>query len=209
MPDHPLGDINGTSGSEASSPVAEPSIVDQILNLDDFLSGDVRRAEKTARFCTRPDLEADVDDLHAELAAMGVDDRGRLPDQDDESLGDGGRTAQTVALELRAKQVEMGKYFRSVRVRALPEEEWRAFYEKHRKDLEDNKRTPAMWDELIIACAIAPTFTPETIRAFRKKASHTAVDEIATAAWLVNTQSGVSIPKSSLSSAVLKRMPQG
>ena len=99
-----------------------------------------------------------------------------FPDQDDESLGDGGRTAQTVALELRAKQVEMGKYFRSVRVRALPEEEWRAFYEKHRKDLEDGKRLPAMWDELIIACAIAPAFTPETIRAFRKKASHTAVD---------------------------------
>jgi hypothetical protein len=111
-----------------------------------------------------------------------------------------------VALELHAKQVEMAKAFASVRVRALPEDEWRAFYERHKKDLEAGDRKVAMWDELIVACAVAPVFTPAKIQAFRTKAGHTAVDEIATAAWLVNTQSGVSIPKSSLSSAVLKRM---
>jgi len=207
MSEHPLGDLDGTTMTDAPSPVAdlvkEPSIVDQILDLDRLLSADVRRAEKTARFATRPDLEADIDDLHAELATM-VDERGN-PLDDDGSLA-AGRTAQQVALELRAKQRELAESFRSVRVRALPEDEWEAFYQKHRKGIEAGQRPPEMWAELIVACAIRPTFTPEKLQKFRTKVGHPAVDEIALACWAVNTTSGVSIPKSQLSSAVLKRM---
>lgn len=203
--DHPLGDVTGTDAtSPASDLVREPSIVDEILDLDKLLSSDVRRAEKTARFATMPHLEADIDALHAELATL-VDERGN-PLDIEESLAGEGRSAVQVALELREKQRELGRSFRSVRMRALPEDEWRAFYDKHRKDLEAGERKPEMWSELIVACAFRPAMTEGQLQKLRHKVGHPAINELALAAWEVNTSSGVSIPKSPLSSAVLKRM---
>jgi hypothetical protein len=202
MNDQPLGDPTGPT---PAVDIELPSIVDTILNLDEFLSGDIRRAEKTARICTRPDLEADIDDLEAELAGL-VDDRGN-PLTVEESLGEGnGRTAQTVALEIRDKQREMAASMRSIRLRQLPEDKWAVFHEKHLKDLGDDGVTNAAWDELIVACAIAPTITPEQLKQMRERLGHPAIDVIATKAWNVNTKAGVSIPKSLTSSVVLKRM---
>lgn len=197
MSDHPLGDIDS---SDAPSPAPDVhSIVDTILNLNEFLSGDVRRAEKTVRICTRPDLEGDIDELEGELA--GLIDVNGVPLDTDEALGDA-RSARTVALEIREKQREMAASMRSIRVRALPEDEWAAFREIH---LKDGDITDTVWNLLIAASAVAPVMTVEQIEGLRKAFGHPQVDLIATAAWDVNTKAGVSIPKSLTSSVVLRR----
>jgi hypothetical protein len=66
----PLGTPNPAPGE--APPIEPPpvSIIDTILQLDDYLSGDVRRAEKTARFCSKPWLEADIDELLFELEGL-------------------------------------------------------------------------------------------------------------------------------------------
>lgn len=203
MSEHPLGDINGDNTKVST--IKEPSIVDQILELDDFLSGDVRRAEKTARFCLKPDLEASIDNLHAELATL-VDENGR-PAEGEQSMGGTERTAEIVALELHAVQTEMAEAFRSVRFRAMPDTDWVAYKEKYRKEMENFEvgKGP-MWDELIVKCALAPAFTAAQLADFRTKVGTAVIHDMSLTAWNVNTQSGVSIPKSSISSAVLKRM---
>jgi hypothetical protein len=64
--------------AEPAAPAIDPpvvSIVDTILQLDAYMSGDVRRAEKTARFCSKPWLEADIDELVFELQGL-VDELG-------------------------------------------------------------------------------------------------------------------------------------
>lgn len=203
--DHPFGNPNPDPAEAAL--LKEPSIVDTILNLDELLSSDVRRAEKSARFCVQPWIEAEIEELHAELDGL-TDDMGRPLDEGGESsvADGGGRTAFVVAEEIRVKQHEYAAAFRTVRVRQMPADDWTAFEERHKDSITKGAPyPPEMFDELIAACAVAPRFTVEQARALRAKVGHPQVNEIALAAWNVCTQSGVSIPKSQLSSAVLKR----
>ena len=209
--DHPLGHIsddiivsNGTPDLDASK-----SIVDTILDLDDFLSGDVRRAEKTARFCTRPDLEADIETLNAELDAL-TDSQGRPLPVIDRAVGDSSRSAHLVASEIAEKQREYAAAMVSVRFRQIDEDEWTAFLERHKKALEDGvPYPPVVYEDLIARTAVAPKFSVEQVRAFRAKVGHPVFQELAGVAWAVNTQSGVSIPKSLLSSGVLRQQGRG
>lgn len=199
--EHPLGDIDGTDASATSPALDHVSIVDTILNLDELLSGDIRRAEKVIRICTRPDLEGDIDELEAELAGL-VDVNGN-PIDTEEALG-GGRSAGTVAMEIRELQRQMAASMRSIRVRQMPEKEWAVFRETHLKG--DDDISDDVWDLMIAASAIAPAMTVEQVQGLRAAVGHPQVDKIATGVWNVNTKSGVSIPKSLTSSVVLKRM---
>lgn len=211
MTDQPLG----TPTPDTTTPlVREPSIVDTILNLDEFLSGDVRLAEKTARFCTRPDIEAEIDQLEAELAEL-VDETGRpLPGSADDSLGgdDGRGQALEKALAIQTKRQEMADATRSVRMRQLSDEKWQAFKVKHREAFATTDRTSqraAMLDELVTASAIAPTIDAKQLAQLRGRVGAPQIDELIAIAWEVNTQSGVSVPKSLRSSAALKRLAPG
>ncbi|WP_109507358.1 hypothetical protein [Nocardioides speluncae] len=205
MSDHPLGDIDGTSGTDAPSPVSEPSIVDQILDLDKLLSADVRRAERTARFCTAPHLQADIEALEAELETL-TDDRGNPLDE--EGMNDSGRTATGVALEIRAKRQEMADAMVSVRMRQLELDQWEAFLTKHRAT-SGEERPMEFWFELISLSACAPVMTQDQAARLTKKYGRPVLTELSTKAWQVNTESGVSVPKSSRSSAVLRRAARG
>lgn len=185
----------------------ERSIVDTMLDLDEFLSGEVRRAEKTAYFATRPDLEADIEALEHQLEAF-TDALGRPIDQPEEdSIGDGEHPALALARKIQAMRAEYNASLRAVRVRQLPDDEWSAFRTKHKKVLadKDNPIPTAVWDELIVACAIDPVFTPDKIKALRKMVGSPQLAEIEMACWAACTSSGVSIPKSQLSSLVLRR----
>lgn len=186
------------------------SIVDTILDLDAFLAGDVRRAEKTARFSTKPWLEADIDALEARLEGI-TDELGRPVDLPAErAVGDTDHPAYGLAREIQAKRAEYRQSFASVRVRQLPSDDWTAFVAKHKKALDSEPPYPAaMWDELIVACAIQPAFTLDQVRALRSKLGHPQMDVISTACWEVCTSSGVSVPKSLRSSRVLKRQAPG
>lgn len=206
---HPLGDINGTSTSDTPEGTAG-SIVDNLLDLDEFLSGDVRRAEKTARFCTKPELEARIEDLNAELDSL-TDSQGRSLAEPDQDLAGGGRSAAVVSSEIRDLEREYAAAMVSVKMRQLDEDEWTEFLARHKKALDARATDPGLpyppdfYEDLISRTAIAPTFTQQQVAEFRAKVGHPVFAEVAGVAWVVNTQSGVSVPKSWLSSAVLRQ----
>jgi hypothetical protein len=56
---------------------------------------------------------------------------------------------------------------------------------------------------------VAPRMTVEQVRALRKRVGRPVYDTLFNTAWAVNTRSGVSVPKSLLSSAVLRQQPLG
>jgi hypothetical protein len=209
-PEHPLGDINGTAVTDS-----EKSIVDSILKLDEFLSGDVRRARKSAIFYTRPDLEARLDDLDEELASL-TDAQGRprpVIDQPlDGDVGGGSRSAQAVMLEREQVAAEFAASRVRVEMEQLDEDDWTAHMARHKKTLDEDAPgpyTPEFYEETIALSAVAPRMTVEQVRALRKKVGRPVYDTLFNTAWAVNTRSGVSVPKSLLSSAALRQQPLG
>lgn len=187
-----------------SDPVDPGSIVDAVLDLDDFLANDVRLALKEAAWYTRPDLEATIERLHAELDAITDGNGNPLPTVDAD-MGEA-RTPQVVALELQAVQREYAASRRVVLMQQLNEDDWTEFQARWKDVLNgEPPYPPAFYADLIARCAYKPRFTPEKVEEFRRKVGRPVMDELWRAAWEVNTRSGVSIPKSSLSSAVLNR----
>jgi hypothetical protein len=208
----PLGQPNGTEEPVVTPP--KVSIVDTILDLDALMSADVRRAEGTARFALRPDLEADIDELEAELEQL-TDRQGNplpTPDRAVGEVGDDGepvRTAYDVALEIQTKRAELGASFKSVRMRQIPDEDWLAFEARWKKATDDGPPYPVQfWNELIAMSAFLPKIPIERLPGMRKKLGHPPMDVLGKKAWEVNAIAGVSIPKSPLSSAVLKLRPR-
>lgn len=194
---------------QASAALSEPSIVDTILDLDELLSADVRRAERTARFSVRADLEAQLDDLEAELFNL-TDGNGTPLPVLDQAVGaapeTGGRTATVVALEIAALRREMAASFRSVRMRQVSDEDWAAFHTTWRKVLDgDPPYSNDFWNALIVLSASAPKISDEQVKQMRTKLGRPAMELLGNVAWHVNTKSGLDIPKSQLSSAVLRR----
>jgi hypothetical protein len=186
--------------------IPKVSIIDNILNLDTYMSGDVRRAEKTARFCSKPWLEAEIDELQFELEGL-VDPLGNpLPGVGEHAVGEKVRTPQQVALEIQTLQAEMGASFVSVRMAQMPSEKWNEFTTTWREVIERGAPYPNdFYNKLIEVSAKTPTITADQAAELRKKLGHPQMDVLANAAWVVNTESGVSIPKSSLSSLVLRQ----
>jgi hypothetical protein len=202
--EHPLGTPNPASGDAPLDPPAV-SIIDTILQLDDYLSADVRRAEKTARFCTKPWLEADIDELAYELDSL-TDATGNPLPRGETALGEQARTAEQVALEIQTLQAEYGAAFVSVRMGQLASDEWQAFRAKWREVIEGPPPySNEFYDALIEASALRPKITAAQAAGLRQKLGDPQMDELAQKAWDVNTKSGVSIPKSPLSSHVLRR----
>lgn len=197
--EHPLGTPN-------SVPEPPPvSIIDTILNLDELLSSDVRRAEKTARFCTKPWLEADIEELIYELDSL-TDAQGNPLPVPEAAIGEQQRTAHVVAVEIQTLQAEYGAAFVSVRMGQLPSDDWQAFRTKWRAALDKGSPYPDdFYNELIEASALRPAITAAQAAQLRSKLGDPQMDALAKAAWDVNTESGVSIPKSPLSSLVLRQ----
>lgn len=201
----PFGDPSLGDDTAPAPALREPSIVDTILELDAFLSAEVRLAEKTARFCTRPDIEADIDALELELEQL-VDANGK-PRDNDPALGEG-RTAYDVAAEIQERRHEYAAAMRSVRMRQMDDTTWQAFRDKHSAAFGDDVDLPArrvMYDDLLVASAAAPKLTHAKLEQLRGRVGSPQIDELVNTAWHVNTQSGVSVPKSLISSAVLRQ----
>lgn len=206
---------NVLNGAKAAS-----SIVDTLLDLDELLSSDVRLAERSAIFYTRPDLEARIGELNAELDGL-TDSQGRPQTPVDASVGDGVRSAHVVALEIREAEQKYAASKRIANLRQMDEDDWAAFLQRHKAALaEDPPYPPDFYEDLIVRSnarliidaetgEFGKPFTAEQVRGFRKKFGHPAFNEIFQAAWAVNSQSGVSVPKSWLSSAVLKHIEHG
>jgi hypothetical protein len=205
MTEHPFGNPNGTT----ELPGIDKSIVDSVLNLDDFLAGDVRLALKQASFYTRPDLEAEIEELNAELDSL-TDSQGRPLPVLDATVADGERSAAVVAQLVADKQREYAQSRRVIVMQQLDEDDWAAFQALWKDALaKDPPYPPEFYADLISKCALRPAIPADKVAEFRKKVGAPAYEEIWRAAWQVNTQSGVSIPKSLLSSAVLRLGQRG
>lgn len=199
----PLGNPNG------AAPLPVVSIVDTILDLDELLSADVRRAEKTARFCIEPWLEAEIDELEAELALL-VDANGNPLPAPEAALEDVLRRAEQVSAEIYEKRMAMGRAFRSVRMGQLPADDWREFKARYRTVIDAGAPYPSEFhDELISVTALRPKISLEQARELRSKYGDPQLHELSSKAWDVNEESGVSIPKSPTSSHVLRRAQRG
>jgi hypothetical protein len=149
---------------------------------------------------TRADLEAEIEQLNAEYDSL-TDAQGRPLPVIDQAVGDGGRSATVVYAELMAKQRE---YFESrtvVLMQQLTEDDWAVFLAQWKDALaKDPPFPPDFYAELITRSAIKPRITLDQFAQLRKRVGRPVFDELWRTAWAVNTQAGVSIPKSWFSS---------
>lgn len=168
-----------------------------VLDLDELMTQG-RRPERTARFCMHADLVADVESLDAELDELEHAERAAGEEPDDALAS---RRDELLA-ERESKREQMARAMRTVRLRAMPDPEWKAHEHKHRRNLSDGDQLPdAFWDEMVAACAVSPTLTLDDVRKLRSVLAQTQFDAIRLAAFGVNTATGVDIPKSRRSSA--------
>lgn len=204
-PTHPLGNV-----ADPDAPTDDAkSIVDTLFKLDELMSGAVRRARKSASFYIRPDLEARLDELDAELASL-VDSQGRPRTIIDQAVGDGTRSAESVALERQEVAIEMEASRRRIVFEQVDEDRWAAHLAKHKDTLDGEPPfTAEFYEETISMSAVQPTLSIDEVREIRKRMGRPVFDLLFSKAWDVNSRSGVSIPKSLISSAVLSQRTSG
>lgn len=204
----PFGDPDGTTNGEVPD-LRHGSIVDDMLNLDEFLSSDVRLAETVFRFNTRPDLEAECELREAELDSL-TDAQGKpIPVLDQPVGGGDARTVPVVNAEYLALRAEAYAATKSIRLRQMNADDWPVWEKKHHKALENGSPyPPEVFEDLISSCAIAPTMTVAQVREFRARVGIAVFLELGQKAYATNTSAGVSIPKSLISSVVQRTGPR-
>lgn len=199
--------------TEPTTDATDLSIIDEILDIDALLASEIERSERSEILYTKPHLEAKIDALDSELERANIGAESNLPDGE-RSVGEApateGRTTEVIAREIQALRAEYAASGKIIRLRQLPSEDWTAF-EAHWKDaLAKGAPYPVeMWDDLISKCAIAPELPITKVRALRKKLGHPPLHKIALSCWDLNTQAGVSVPFSRLSSEALRHKRPG
>jgi hypothetical protein len=185
---------------------ADLSIISTILDLDELMSADVRLAERTVTIYTRPDIEARIDALEAELGEL-LGPNGELPSEMDASLGDADQArAYELADEIEIARKEYAASGRQIRVRQLPSDDWTAFRARHKKALDAGRPYPDdMWSELVSLSAVEPTLSKEQVGKLRTVLGAPVLHMLSGACFSLNTEAGVSVPKSRLSSLVRKQ----
>lgn len=191
------------------------SIVDTILDLDSFLSGDVRRYEEPFTFATKPDLQAKVEALVEELTVLEVTLAAPKPQKpsSDEALATPAPEPSTVddrikdkIRQIHALESEFADSFRAINLRQIDPEDFVTFRSKWKEEFAKPflDQDQAMHDELVSITATSPKIPMEKMAAFKVKLGLPTFERLFSTAWRVNTHDGVSIPKSSLSSDDLK-----
>lgn len=186
--DTPFGNPNG------STPAAAP--VMKYLSLDEVLTS-AKRHRTAAHICLRADLQAEYDEILAELASM-VDSEGNLlPREKDASLNDGDLAglAQEKSDRLVEIRREMNAAMRRVEFEGMAEDKWRPWYDKHYPKGKDPDLTD--FNNLLIAeVAVNPTLTVAEIVQLRSVLGAPQITQLANKAWIACTRGGVDIPKS-------------
>lgn len=191
--DSPFGNPNGHQSPKVKQ-----------LSLDEVLTS-AKRHRTIANICMRADLQAEYDQLVAELATM-VDREGRLLATAEEALGETGASARAQEIDLRMKQLrrEMNESMRSVEFEGMPEDKWRPWYNEHFphrsvKAAASKGEEPdiSAFNNLLIAeTAVAPTLTVEDVVKLRSTLGAPQMAALANKAWAACTTGGVDIPKS-------------
>lgn len=204
-PDVSLGDTPENPPQDAQEPhqpPISPSVMESLasaavkpLSISELLEHG-RRVERTVPICIRGDLQAEYDRVIAELGKL-VTPSGQLLEE--ASMAPDGDEAASVAQalyeELEGIRAQMVEWTRSVRVRAMPADEWPAWDKAHRP--KDSEADFTDYNVAIIAeCAVSPTLTQDEARTMFKSLGHPTMLKVANAAYSANTQSGIDIPKS-------------
>lgn len=220
--EQPLGD-----GSRPG-PVApeDDAFINDFLELDQILAGDVRRAEDTHRIFLRPDLLAEISALEDKLETLVEEDDTEIegialkPDplaaSGERALGEEptkeparktspvSEAAKTLVAEIAAVQAEYRKHSGLLRLRQLDGDEWEEFRTHWRKDLDKGTGDlpQTFWNQLISKTVIQPAMTVDQVAKMRKSYGEPQVNLLGRRCFALNTQGGVSVPKSRLSSDV-------
>ena len=182
--DHPLGQA-----------AAEHDVNAPALTLDELMQ-EARLVERTARICIRGDLDDRHQQLIAELAELVDEDGHPLDDDDsDRPLGEPS-PVQAKFTELQAVKAERAKWMRSVRFRAMPDDEWRVFEKENRGPDGEAKDRDDYSTKIIARCAIEPAMTEADVAAMRKKLTGPQMTALFNAAWLACATGGLDVPKS-------------
>lgn len=188
------------------SPFVKPEKVEltpqpeTVLDLDELMTRG-RRITRTARFCIDGEAFDRLNELDEQIEDF---DDAEGTDPDDEPMS-GDRLS-----ELQVEREEVRKVvaaaMRTVKMQALPDEEWRTLLDKHGGHA-DGKAFGKIefWDELTAACAVKPTLTLAQATGLRKQLATPQLNEIHGAALDANSVGGVDIPKLPTSSRDRKR----
>ena len=190
--DQTLSDTSPDKPAAALSGLADAAM-ETILSLDEIMSS-ARLVERTVRICIRGDLEAEYEQTVNELGTL-VDANGEVLTKGDQALSDGSR-AQELAGRVQDLEAQMKAASRTVRFRAMPDDDWRAFLKTHEDAAGKVKDYDAFNEQIIARCAISPTLTVEGVRAMRKKLTPTQMTALANGAYWACTTGGVDVPKS-------------
>lgn len=189
------GSTSASNGAPAAFVQPDPATRagDSVLDLDELMSAG-RRAERTARFCIDGAAYARLLEIDEEIEAL--DRQPGYADPDDEPMA-GDELSRLVA-ERREVLPTVQAAMRTVRVRALPDEEWRALLRRYDHDKSPQKAlsNDRFWDEMVTKCAIAPTLDAAAVAKLRSTLALAQLDQLHGACWQANTADGVDIPKS-------------
>lgn len=197
MTDEPtVSDLTPPAGGvfgNPNGPTSESAVND--LTIDEILAR-AKTPERTARICLRADLQAEYDELVAELTDL-VDAEGRVMVDDEATIGETSPAQRATEIEerLRLLRTEMAENTWAVRFRGLTTDELALFNREHEPKGDQD------WTEynthLVAACAVKPVLSVDDVRKLRKTLGSRAMGQLVTSATWVCTQGGVDVPKSS------------
>jgi hypothetical protein len=162
------------------------------VTLEEILN-EARLVERVARICLRGDLYAEhIADVE-ELSQL-VDADGNVVSEGDQALADQSHAAELIE-RIKARQLVMRDAMRTVRFRAMPDDEWDVFKKAHGDD-KGKPKDMVDWNVKIIArCAIEPTFTEAQVKQIRGKLGAPQFATLANEAFWACTTGGLDIPK--------------
>ena len=202
----PFGNPNGPTDPQ---PPAEPV---RQWTIDDILAT-AKTPERHARVCLRADLEAEHEQIVAELATL-VDAQGKVMDDDERSGGEVSKAARVQQLVARDEELlaEMAKSMWFPLFRGLTTDELTDFNRLHKPKPRADGEDPDMseYNTLLVAeCSVAskhgPKLSVDDVRALRKKIGSRAIGEMDRTAHAVCTLGGADVPKLPGSWAGLKQ----
>lgn len=168
----------------------EAPAADTMLDLDELMSAG-RRVERTARFCIDGPAYSRLLELDEEIADL--EPAPGFRDPDDEPMA--GDELSEKAAEREQVLATVQAAMRTVRVRALPDEEWRALLRKYEHDKQKALPNDRFWDEMLVRCAIAPQLDESAVAKLRSTLGMAQLNQLHGACWEANTADGVDVPK--------------
>lgn len=194
-PDATLGgDTEPTTSVFGDPNATTPPIVRRQLTVEDVLES-ARRPEKYARVCLRADLQAEHDQLVAELATL-VNAQGEIIADEEASIGEATAEARAKQINERLKvlRAEMAESMWFVLFRGMAAEDYQVFDKKYRPKTKDADFTE-FHSRLVTETAIDPAIAYEQVVALRKKLGPRAMVELYNTAFAVCNTGGVDVPK--------------